>query len=114
MAKYNISEYKSGSFWRERNNSFNFLKCEDKTVIPLIIKSCLLHWYHLYILHPGKNIVINYYGVFLIDTNTTLVSIQPLTLFFKFKDMKRNFLNYVLMMKSMPQMLRDTIIVEPE
>ena len=29
--------------------------CEYKTVIPEIIQSYILHWYHTYLLHPGMD-----------------------------------------------------------
>ena len=30
----------------------NLIMCEDKVVIPSILQSYVLHWYHTYILHP--------------------------------------------------------------
>ena len=49
MAKYNEGTYHSCSF---RGVSNIDIACEDNIVIPSIIQSCILHWYHMYLLHP--------------------------------------------------------------
>ena len=53
MAKYKTSRYKSVSICGDSNNNFNIIMCEEKIIIPLILQSYVLNWYHTYILHPG-------------------------------------------------------------
>ena len=51
MAKYKYATYHTGSFRRLINIYINLITCEDKIVIPTIIQSYVLHWYHTYLLH---------------------------------------------------------------
>ena len=54
--KYNLGAYHTGSFCGVSNIDLNLITCEDKTVIPSIIQTYVLHLYHKYILHPGMDI----------------------------------------------------------
>ena len=47
--------YHKGSFRGGSNIYHNHILCEDKIVIPSIIKSYVLHWYHMYTLHTGMD-----------------------------------------------------------
>ena len=51
IAKYNTGKYKNGSFHGGSNIHFNLIKYEDKIVIKLILQSCILHCYHMYLLY---------------------------------------------------------------
>ena len=53
MAKYQEGTHHKGYFPGKSNIYLNFITCEDKIFIPSIIKSYVLHWYYMYILHPG-------------------------------------------------------------
>ena len=37
------------------NIYLDLITCEDNIVIPPIIQSYVLHWYHTYLLHPGMD-----------------------------------------------------------
>ena len=50
--KYEIDTYQKGYFCGGSNIYFNLITCEDNIFIPLILQSCMLHWYHTYLLHP--------------------------------------------------------------
>ena len=54
-AKYKMGKYKKCSFCGGSNINLNIIMCEDRIVIPSILKSCLLHWYHTYLLHKGMD-----------------------------------------------------------
>ena len=43
MAKYKTGNYKTSYFPGLSNSNFNFILCEDKTVIPLIIQKYVLN-----------------------------------------------------------------------
>ena len=53
MAKYKEGTYHKGYFRGERNIDINLITYEDKIVIPSILQSYLLYWYHMHFLHPG-------------------------------------------------------------
>ena len=55
MAKYEYGTYHKGSFRGGSNIDLNLIICEDKIIILEMIQSCVLHWYHAYILHPGMD-----------------------------------------------------------
>ena len=46
-----MGTYHTGYFHEGSNIYLNLIMCDDKIVIPSIIQSCVLHWYHAYILH---------------------------------------------------------------
>ena len=52
MDKYKNCAYHTGSFHGGVNIYINLIKCEDHIVIPEILQSSVLHWYHMYLLHP--------------------------------------------------------------
>ena len=51
MDKYKEVTYQKGTFSGVSNIDLNHIPCEDNIVIPPILKSYILHWYHTYILH---------------------------------------------------------------
>ena len=53
FSKYKEGAYIKGSFHGGSNIYHNLIKCDDKIVIPPIMQSYILHWYHYYLLHPG-------------------------------------------------------------
>ena len=55
MAKYKYGKYHKGYFHGGSNKDLNLITCDNKIVIPLILKSYVLHWYHKYLLHPGMD-----------------------------------------------------------
>ena len=55
MEKYKEGKYKTGYFCGGNNIYLNLITCEDKIVIPPILQSYVLHWYHTYLLHPGMD-----------------------------------------------------------
>ena len=55
MVKLKTGKYKSGYFHVVSNKTFNIIMCISKNIIPLIIQSFLLNWYHIYILRPGRD-----------------------------------------------------------
>ena len=55
-AKYEMVMYQKGSFRGGSNINLNLITCKDRVVIPSILQSYVLHWYHTYLLHPGMDI----------------------------------------------------------
>ena len=55
MDKYKYCMYQKGYFCGVSNVDLNPIRCEDKIVIPSMIKSYVLHWYHVYLLNPGMD-----------------------------------------------------------
>ena len=55
MAKYKEGAYQIDSFRGVSNIYLNLMMYEDNIFIPSIIKSYVLHWYHIYFLHPGMD-----------------------------------------------------------
>ena len=53
MDKYKDTMHHKGSFSGVSNIYYILITCEDKIVIPEIIQSYVLHWYHMYILCTG-------------------------------------------------------------
>ena len=53
MAKYKYSTYHTGSFCGGFNTDLKFITCEDNIFIPYILQIYVLHWYHMYLFHPG-------------------------------------------------------------
>ena len=47
---------KNSSSRGKSNIYLNFMTCEDKIVVPSILKGYVLHWYHTYLLHTGMDI----------------------------------------------------------
>ena len=43
-AKYKMGTYQKDSFPGGSNIYLNLITCEDNTVIPEILQSCVLHW----------------------------------------------------------------------
>ena len=41
-----------GSLRGGSNIDFNLITCKDKIVVPSKLQSYVLHWYHMYLLHP--------------------------------------------------------------
>ena len=44
--------YQKGSLRGGNNININLIMSEGKIVIPSIIQICVLHWYHMYLIHP--------------------------------------------------------------
>ena len=55
MAKYKNGTYHKGSFCGSINIDNKLIMCEDNIFIPSKIQSFVLHWYHIYLLHPGMD-----------------------------------------------------------
>ena len=53
MDKYEIGTYKAGYFIRRSNINLKLITSRGKIIIPLILRIYVLHWYHMYLLHPG-------------------------------------------------------------
>ena len=53
MAKYDKRIYKTGSLHGVINININLITCEDNIVIPLLLQSYELQWYHTYSLFLG-------------------------------------------------------------
>ena len=47
--------YHTGSFRGVINIDLRLITCEDNLFIPEMIESYILHWYHMYLLHPGMD-----------------------------------------------------------
>ena len=54
-AKYKDGTHHKGSFCGGSNSDIKIITFKDKIVIPLILQSYVLHWYHTYLLHPGRD-----------------------------------------------------------
>ena len=54
-AKYKDGTYHTGSFYGISNIGLNLIAFEDKIIIPTMIQSYILHWYHTHLLHPGMD-----------------------------------------------------------
>ena len=52
MAKYKNCPYKTGSFYVGSNTHLSLIRYKDNIVITLILQGYVLHWYHMYLLHP--------------------------------------------------------------
>ena len=52
MAKYEDGMYHKGSFHGGSNSYINLIMYEDRIVNPSKLQSYVLHWYHMYLLHP--------------------------------------------------------------
>ena len=50
--KYKIGTYHKVSFCGRSNIQLNLIMCKDNIIIPSILQSYILHWYHIYRLHP--------------------------------------------------------------
>ena len=55
IAKYKNSIYHKGYFRGGSNIDLSLIMCKDNIVIPSILQSYVLHWYHIYLLHPGMD-----------------------------------------------------------
>ena len=55
IAKYKYSTYHQGYFCGSSNIYIKFITCKDNIVIPPILQSYILHWCHMYLLHPGMD-----------------------------------------------------------
>ena len=55
MAKYKEGVYDKGYFRAVIIRYLNLITYENNIVICLILKCCVLHWYHMHILHPGMD-----------------------------------------------------------
>ena len=55
IAKYKYSMYHKDSFRGGINSDINLITCKDKIVILSKLQSYVLHWYHMYLLHPGMD-----------------------------------------------------------
>ena len=53
MDKYKNSTYHKGYFHGGVKDDIILITCEDKIVIMSKLQSYVLHWYHMYLLHPG-------------------------------------------------------------
>ena len=51
VEKYKEGAYQKVSFRGGININLNLIICEDKIVIPSILQSYVLHWYHTYLLY---------------------------------------------------------------
>ena len=52
MDKYKYGTYHKGSFPGDSNDNLKLIMCKDKSFIPSKIQSYVIHWYHIYLLHP--------------------------------------------------------------
>ena len=52
IVKYKNGTYHKVNFHGVINIDLNLITCADKIVIPSILQSYVLHWYHTYLLHP--------------------------------------------------------------
>ena len=55
MDKYHKIIYKTGSFSGGININLNLITCEDEIFTPLILQINVLHWYHAYLFHTGRD-----------------------------------------------------------
>ena len=53
--KYKECTYQTGSFCGGKNIYSNLKMCKENIVIPSILQNCVLHWYHMYLLHLGMD-----------------------------------------------------------
>ena len=53
MAKYKNGMCHKGYFSGGSNDYLKLITCKNNIVILSKIQSYVLHWYHMYILHPG-------------------------------------------------------------
>ena len=53
--KYKYVTYHQGYLCGGINNDLRRITCKDKIVIPLKLQSYVVHWYHMYTLHPGMD-----------------------------------------------------------
>ena len=56
MDKYEDCTYHKGSFRRVSISDLKLITCEDRIIIPSKLQSCMLHWYHTYLLHTVMDI----------------------------------------------------------
>ena len=54
-AKYKTGTYQQGYFPGVCNIDLKLITCKDNIVILSILQSYVLHWYHMYLLHPGMD-----------------------------------------------------------
>ena len=54
-SKYEDGKYHKGYFCGGINSDLKLITCKDKIVIPSILQSCVLYWYHMYLFHPGTD-----------------------------------------------------------
>ena len=52
IAKYKDGKYHKGYFRGLSNTDLKLITCKDKIFILSKIQCYVLHWYHMYILHP--------------------------------------------------------------
>ena len=55
MAKYKNGMYHKGYFSGGSNTDIKLITCNNNIVILSKIQGYVLHWYHMYILHPGMD-----------------------------------------------------------
>ena len=55
MAEYEDGTHHKGSLYRGSDIDLNLITCKNNIVIPSIVQSYVLHWYHRYLLHPGMD-----------------------------------------------------------
>ena len=55
IAKYKDGTYHKGYFRGGSNIGLNLKICEDKIFVLSKLQSYILHWYHMYLLHPGMD-----------------------------------------------------------
>ena len=56
IAKYRNCRYHRGYVCGGINVDLKFITCEDNIVISSKLKSYVVHWYHMYLLHLGMDI----------------------------------------------------------
>ena len=54
-AKYTTGTYQKGSFCGGSNIDLKIITCKNKIIIPSKLQSYVVHWYHMYLLHPGMD-----------------------------------------------------------
>ena len=54
-AKYKYGMYHKGYFYGGSNIDLKLITCTDKIIITPIIQSYVVHWYDMYLLHPGMD-----------------------------------------------------------
>ena len=54
--KFKSAKYLKGYFRGDRN-SIDMVTYQDKIVIPQKLQKYVVHWYHMYLIHPGMDCI---------------------------------------------------------
>ena len=55
MDKYRMVSNETGFFNGGIHIDLNFITLEDNNIIMPILQSYVLHWHHMYLVHPGMD-----------------------------------------------------------